>query len=114
MKLATKTPKELESTISAISNHLAEIKDYEKMMDEVGGAPSVYLEKHGIAVPDGITINCVRVFSTAPKTKKADSTKVAKKKKDKYIGEATWNNGHYICRVYERPNGTQYEVCWCR
>lgn len=113
MKAPTDTTKSLETTLAAIGHHIAETRDYAKMMDEIGGAPSVYLEKHGINVPNDITITCVRVFSS--KSRSADDTaEASKKKKDRYVGEATWNNGHYICRVYERPNGTQYEVCWCR
>ena len=109
---------QIEDTIAAIGKHIGSVNDVSKMMDEANGAPNAFLKRHGIPVPAGITVTTIRVFTPEHPVTQAVTQEThqeaAARRKDRYVGKATWDDGHSVCHVYERPNGSQYEVCYCQ
>ncbi len=98
-------------TVEALIGRLEEegagdAPDVQRSIARVNYEPAVYLKETGIAAPTDRFLLSVKRFDP-PKPP-------ATTQPERLAGHLDWNDGHYVCEIYERADGAQYEVCWCQ
>ena len=111
MTRGASVPKQWEATVNALSrriHHVTQLDDtsFQTELNHINGGPAAYMRQHDIPVPKGKIVTRIVVYRSM-------GEKNASGVDDRFVGQADWNDGHYHEAVYEREDGTQYNVGWC-